>query len=512
MKGKIMNISQIDFGPLDARHAATHGKFDESLFQKVFIDPAGVDLDDFKNGRKSFVYGIKGSGKSAILKHLDIGLRKVAETRFVYFSDIARENENRLNDIEVPIAEIAKSENNDDYWRAFIFILIARVLFETDKSHNKKFLDFVRAQTSGAPGSFWEKLLNGAPTIKSWSANIGQTPEVRIEGSFDKIVNLEHFYSSAIHYLAESKPRKKVYILVDELEVTFTDQKQFERDVRLAASLVRIVRDINESLRKNEVGVYICCAIRREVADRILGGDTAKIVRDLGVEVSWNRSTWEHDDRSFVHPLFEIVLRRIYFSIQQNHIIFGDREKEWVLKKYFPFYQSGSPGKKGTQAEILDLTTYRPRDISILFNAAKRFDGGRASFRRETFVRLIRKSLRDDLWKDFSEALRAEFTENQIALLSKVLNRLPSRFQFSDFLGRLEDFSFDPALTAKIDEYSPEKWAEVLKQLYVLGAIGNVEQGEKIDDRFKFYFRGYTDGLIIARNVDIVKQQAMIEA
>ncbi|WP_143535675.1 hypothetical protein [Roseisalinus antarcticus] len=86
-----MNIGKIDFGPLDARHAATSSDFDEIFFQKVFIDPAGINLDDFNRGKKYFIYGIKGSGKSAILKYLEISNRKKCYTRFVYFSDAARE-------------------------------------------------------------------------------------------------------------------------------------------------------------------------------------------------------------------------------------------------------------------------------------------------------------------------------------------------------------------------------------------------------------------------------------
>lgn len=508
-----MQIGRIDFGPLDARHAATESQFDEDLFSKVFIDPVGIDINDLRRGKKYFVYGIKGSGKSAILKYLDIQLRRQAETRFVYFSDSVREHGSSMrSNVPVDTHEVTAVHYPDEYWRSFFYILIAKVMYESSIANNKRFLNLVRSKATGAAGGLLERVMRSAPSLTAWSSELGGRPSVKVEGEFSEIVTVEQFFSSAMGVLAEKKLQRRLYVFVDELEVVFKSGEQFEKDVALAESLVRVIRDLNEQFRKRQIDVYIYCAVRREISDRILGGDASKIIADLGQEVAWERPSWAHEDPNYIHPLFEIALRRIFFSENPSRPSFPLEERERVIKQYFPFFSYGGSGKKGTQAQILDLTTYRPRDISILFNAAQKVDKNRESFQNETFVRLIRKPLKDALWRDFTEALRSEFSQSQLVLLGKILDRLPQRFSFAEFMRAVDDFSADPEISAMLDKYTEVHWSSILKELYKLGAVGNVEQGENIDERFKFHFRGYTSGLIIAKGVGIVKQKALVEA
>jgi hypothetical protein len=502
-----LEIGKIDFGQRDARHAATHGDFNETLFTKVFIDPYGIDKNDYINGRKSFVFGIKGSGKSAFLKFIEIDRRKKGFTKFVYFSDSLREINHSPN-IQVPEKEVLNLNAPDAYWRSFFFLLIAKIIHESGLGNHKQYLEFIRRQVSNAPGHYLEKILGSAPTMESWATSLGPATNLKIDGKFSKIINLEHFYASAVSLLALNKLPKSIYLFVDELEVTFESEERLKRNISIASSLVRIIRDLNEEFRHRNIPVYICCAIRKEVSERILGGDVAKIVADLGEEVSWQRSSWEREDTDYIHPLFEIVLRRIFFANRPgaSHMSFENQQK--VIQSYFPFYKT-PVRRKGTQGAILDLTTYRPRDISILFNEAKKIDKSNTHFREETFMRLIRKPLREALWVDFAEALRTSFRQEQIDIFKKVLYRLPIRFQYPDFKAALDDFSGDPTMAQMIDEFSEHSWANLLKELYVLGAVGNAEPGDIIDERLMFHFRGYTDGLLINQNVAIIKQNAM---
>lgn len=346
--------------------------------------------------------------------------------------------------------------------------------------------------------------------LSTWVNSLGHQSSSR--GLQPQFKTMAEVFEDGFALLESRKPKKSIYLYIDELEVVYSSKAQFSRDVELATSLVRVIRDMNEKFRERSIPIFLICGIRREISERILGGDTAKIVSDLGEEVSWTRSSWDRDSPKFIHPLFEIILRRSFYSLRPGSRFFPNEERQRIIHELFPFYETGGPGRKGTQAELLDLTTYRPRDVSILFGAAQRVDQNRSSFRRETFQRIIRKPLHDELWRDFSEALRSEFSREQVELLGKVLRRLTERFYFSDFLAALDEFSADPTMAKMLDGFSDADWAEALKQLYVLGAVGNVEQGERIQDRYKFYFRGYTDGLIISPKVEIVKQRALIEA
>ncbi|CUH89874.1 hypothetical protein PH5382_03827 [Phaeobacter sp. CECT 5382] len=507
------NISHIDFGPRDARHAATHDAFNEDLFKRIYVDPFGIDKRDYYKGNKSFVFGLKGSGKSAFLKYMEIEKRSSAHTRFVYFSDSLQElnGEGGGTNILATSTDFEGIENYDEYWQSFIYLLISKVLFESDHSRHKKLLQFVRGQSSGDAGGLLKGILSKAPTMERWAAEISKAPSFKLEGGFENIANLEHLFSSVTHILSERPPQKPIYLFVDELEITFENKAQFDRDVNIGASLVRIIRKLNEDFRSKSIPVYICCAIRKEVSERILGGDSAKIVSDLGNEISWQRTSKVNDDPEFAHPLLDIIIRRIFYANRPGGRFMSKEDAAGVVKQYFPFFNARGSGRF-TQGSLLDLTTYRPRDMSILFNEAKKIDGKRNFFKADTFKRLIRKPLREAMWSDYTEALRSRFSARQMEVFKKVFFRLPRRFKFSDFLTALDDFSEDPDMAEMLDGFKATDWANILKELYVLGAIGNIESGEVVDERMLFYFRGYTDGLLINRNVDIIKQSAMFDA
>lgn len=497
-----MQISQIDFGPKDARHAFISGKEDEAIFERVFIHPFGISTHDFTSGKKCFVYGIKGSGKSAFLKYLQITLAKTSITHFVYFSDVLRELNAGGTSVgdAVPSEEISKFDNPDEYWSSFFFLLIARILYNSAFKQSRHFLEFVRRQTTNAPGNIFQKIFGRAPTLETWSAQISKSPTMDLDGRFENIINLEHFYKSAVSLLEDIRIPKRIYIFVDELEVTFQSDGKFKRDVKVAESLVRKIRDINEAFRERGINIYVLCAIRREVANHVIGGDAAKIVSDLGEAISWERSARDDGDEFSLHPLFEIVLNRILFSERPNRPKPTREDYRNTLSQYFPFYRGTS-----TQRYILDLTTYRPRDISILFAEARRIDGTRDHFEFETFKRKARKSYRDQLWIDFAEALRSRYNESVVSVFGKALQSLPDNFLYGDFIEKLDDFSGDPSIARLFDEASDIEWVNIFKDLYELGAIGHFEKGTVNEENYKFHFRGDTNPPIITPQTRLVK-------
>ena len=492
-----MLISEIDFGTKDARHAYTEGHDDESTFQRVFIQPFGTDNSDFFEGKKCFVYGIKGSGKSAYIRHLEIILRKSAYTQFIYFSDTVR-NEKSLNGLAVGDPQYLN--NPDDYWKAFFSIVIANVLFEKERQNAKKYLSFIKHQIIPDKKGLIHTLLSKSPTLERFSLNLGNSPSVGLEGVFKDSMSTEQFYLSTVSLLSKLNLRRSMYIFLDEFEFVYETPEKHTKDIQISESLVRVVRDLNEQFRKAGVKIYLICAIREELAKQVIGGDAAKIVEDKGTRIDWTAPAWSKTSPHSIHPLFEIILRRIYFSKIKRDVSF-ESGKQWdVVNEYFPFFDY-----KKTQRYILNLTTYRPRDLSVLMNCAKHVDKNRRNFREETFTQLIRQKLRDDLWTDFAEALRCSYTRDQLSVLKKVLFQLPRSFQFTQFNEVLDDFSHDPELADLIDSYSPRDWARLLKDLYRLGALGYSKKNDEDDDRLHFMFRGDLDGLVISPKHQLIK-------
>ncbi|RBW60890.1 P-loop ATPase, Sll1717 family [Ruegeria sp. A3M17] len=284
-----MNISDIDFGTKDARHAYTEGHEDEKTFQRVFIQPFGTEDSDFFSGKKCFVYGIKGSGKSAYIRHLEIILRNRAYTQFVYFSDTVR-SDNSQNGLAVDDPQ--HLNNPDDYWRTFFSIIIANVLFERERQNSKKFLTFIKEQVAPNKKSFVKTLLAKSPALERFSLNISKSPNIEIEGTFEESMSTEQFYQSSVTLLSETKLQKPIYIFVDEFEFVYENAEKHVKDVQISESLIRIVRDLNEEFRRAGADIFLICAIREELAKQVIGGDAAKIVEDKGTPIEWTAPAW----------------------------------------------------------------------------------------------------------------------------------------------------------------------------------------------------------------------------
>jgi hypothetical protein len=342
------------------------------------------------------------------------------------------------------------------------------------------------------------------PRLKNWALSIGNSyGKIDFEGDFKKLGDIQLFYDSALSLLRDVQLTRRFYVFLDELEISFTSSNQFANDVKAAAALIKEVRDLNEFLRGYRVPIFIICAVRKEVSQKILGQDAAKIVRDLGYELSWQRPAWSKERDSYYHPLFEIVLRRIHASEKPRAFLATWGELGDIEKRYFDFRD-----QRWSQRAILDLTTYRPRDIPVLFSRAKQFDGPKERFSKNTFFQLVRKGYREDLWSDFAEALRTEYSQEEVSLFKRVYFALPNYFRIKDLVQEADDFSADPLLADLIYSLDRRKWTSFLNDLYQLGAVGwSSLDGE--EESVHFHFRGDTDGLEITKSNWLVKPQGL---
>lgn len=498
-----MFIREIDFGPIDARHAFSTEAGDTLEFSKIYINPLGINLDDYILGKKCFVYGIKGVGKSAFLRHIKQAIQHKSLTSFIYFSEIMP-NKKAIREGYENVQESALSEQGmkPEFWRTFLLLAIAREIARNfSGSAARKFLKYMAESTTGGNPSIFGNIISAVPKLQSWATQINlPSTSVRLEGEFASVNSIGHFFDSALSLLRDVNIQRPVYIFIDELEIKFSASEAFSADIATAAALVSEIRNLNEYFRSNSVNVFIVCAIRKEVSQRILGKDASKIVRDLGYEITWQRPAWSEKYSNYYHPLFQIVLRRIFFSQNPNKNSPSWEELRQLESQYFNFKDD-----KWSQKWLLDLTTYRPRDLPILFSAAKQHDGPKSTFSRETFSRLIRVRYRQELWSDFAEALRAEYSDKEVETFRKIFFSLPNFFRLPDFMEKADDFSADPEVAEMIEITTPKKWAQVLKDLYELGAVG-YSSVENDEERVHFHFRGNTEGLQITRKDFIVKQ------
>lgn len=500
----LLTVDQIDFGPTDARHIIFARPEDSGLFRKVFLKPSNVDTAKYLDGRKSIIYGIKGAGKSAWLKHLEMSLASDAISRFVYFRKETDRffDENHIiptNSIEVANTETITKTQTRVFWRALIALILADILRGSSDKWAQSFCTYVAEAIRGEV-SWLKQMVSRVPLLKEFVARAGSDgAQLELKGEFaakklHEATDIELF--SIVGKIANFQP---VYIFFDEMEISFTSSTRHQAELLFISSLVEAIRDLNEIFRKQNVKIFLIAAIRKEIANNISGGDISKIINDLGQEIIWSRRSWSTYEKDFVHPLFEIVLRRIAFSDDRVRGDFNSHLAQAIVRERFPVHiRSGN-----VQKDILDLTMYRPRDCALLFNVAQQIDAGQQKFRPETFRSDYALQYSSRLWVDIKEALQSKYSVAAIAGIRQILSGLSDRFTVKDFFDEVDNQSYDPAV-CELADLTPGGMVEVLKDLFELGALGNITDDAKV----RFRFRGQTS-LLVGRDHTIVIHRAL---
>lgn len=72
-----MQLKDINFGKVDAKNELKEDSDIQNLkFEQAYLVPDYIDMDALKDGRKYIISGMKGTGKTALLRYIDIQLRK----------------------------------------------------------------------------------------------------------------------------------------------------------------------------------------------------------------------------------------------------------------------------------------------------------------------------------------------------------------------------------------------------------------------------------------------------
>ena len=170
-----LKLSQIYIGKTDAKDELNFGSDDERLlFERTFYTPPQVDVQDYASGRRFYVLGLKGAGKTALLRYLDIVFRRQpqTETTFVLFkSDFSSDDLKEIGkgDDSIEIANSSPSKENFDHdyenvWRWFIHRHLVDVLERTNSQilHRdeayEKYVSCVKAADTGDSKSGIKKL------------------------------------------------------------------------------------------------------------------------------------------------------------------------------------------------------------------------------------------------------------------------------------------------------------------------------------------------------------------
>jgi len=492
----MLRLKDIYLGSIDAKNELLANSPDErARFTASFVVPPNLTIEEFVDREKYYVLGLKGTGKTALLRYISIRLEEIekAYSSFVLFkSDIDEDTRTEFGKTARLLFATANPESFEgtDFeaiWRWFIYRKIVEAAIVNGSSPFQQtarwdeFKALVRAEAMiNRPTG----LMRLVPKLTKGQIVLSKDPKLSLDLEWDskglarmKFVDLVRKADTVFADLQPSDSRLNLFF--DELELSYSADSQYERDVRMLRDLIVSIEKINGVSKYKGFSLCLYAAIRSEVLSAVasLGKEINKPLADFGTEILWNRSG--HDASR--QPLIYIIEQRLSSARGEHHMKPLKSAELWTA--YFP----AQVEKMAPQRYMLHQTWYRPRDVVRLLRSAQEQFPAESTFTTHVFQN-IRKKYSTACWVEVTEELKTRYSSIGIDGIKKLLYgiRPPVSEKFiEDRMATLRKAH------TEVDHLAKKVSAQALiADLYRVGVLGNAAQG-----KMRWSFRGDDEGL-----------------
>ena len=503
-------LKDLRLGKTDAKNELLEGTKEEiEFFENSFLMPENVSIDDFTERNIFFVTGMKGSGKTALLRYLELEIQKRnpnCTTSFILFkSQIDEEQRAQFNVaansfmVDKDSVDEKEFRRFDKIWEWFFYRQIIRLSIEgpysffEDNQTWKDFIEVMQLPKESDSGNWFSrlgiKIKHGNVDVKAASPHLSMSLglEFEVDNGKESSVQFSKLVAKARDLFGSLTPtRFPLFFFVDELEVTLSNTKQYKRDVQLVRDLILVCTEINTRCLKLRYQIKIIAGIRNEVLSAMenIGYEINKEIADFGRPLVWQRAGNDYPN----HPLMALLVKRIQAS--ERALGLEPTEANDVWNKYFTPEVNTTP----IQKYLIEQTWERPRDIIRLLDISKKLFGNYQKFTQMVFEG-IGKEYAKESWTEISEELSAVYRFNEISGIRELLMGINSPFSYVEIKKIAEEKSeYSKDIRVLLEKHN---LADVLKKLYEVGIIGN--DGRRV----RFSFRG-DEGLLLNLNMKIV--------
>jgi hypothetical protein len=473
-----MKISDVNFGSIDAKHEVD-GRTPAEIkyFEDSYVLPPNINLDDYLSGKKYYISGLKGTGKTALLRFIQIQADKNnIKTSFILFkSDFdSYERESLHNSIisTTPQPDTANSQYDyEQAWRMYVYkTIVSLTLSEKIDAFqkNKIWSEFKDLILAISPGNINSSI--SLPKVKGGKIVLSKDP--KFEFDFEMVDKKKVVKFSEYCKVCDEKYKEliststKNIIFVDELEIRVLDDASTSRDIHLVRDLITSIDRLNQISRKQSFNINFILAVRSEVMQsaKSIGKEINKPLFDFGDTLSWSRYSKDKSN----HPLIKIIESRIVATEKIN----GIAEHGDIWTKYF----KGNFHGKDFREFALTQTWYRPRDLVRLMEVAlKSFKNIEVLLQRHFDE--SKKLYSSESWVEIGEELSASMTAAEIEGLSRVLSKFRNPFTIHEFKNQITELA---GIYSEVDSLDQNhKPGDLLKKLYTVGVVGNYITGKR---------------------------------
>ena len=490
----MLKLKDISFGSIDAKNEVLSNTPEEvNRFLASFVIPPALTIGKFLSRQKYYIVGLKGTGKTALLRYISLKLESDEESSssFVLFkSDVdedLRKNFARAARVQL-VDENSDSYDGDDYetvWRWFIYRKIAALLQDgrakpfQDNAHLSSFIALVSSEAL----TKLERtgVMRLVPNIRKGTIEISQSPKLGLEFDWDDKgrakVNFNDLVRKADHAFQKLNPATdRLNIFFDELELNYASAKQYQRDSRLVRDLVVSIERLNAVFKQKGYPICLYAAIRSEVLSAVdaLGKEINKPITDFGTVILWNRPGLDAAQQ----PLLDVVEQRINNARVEAGLAALASPEVW--SQYFP----NKIDEKKPQIYILHNSWYRPRDVvRLLISVQDQYP------EEERFIlqglEAVRKAYSTASWIELTEELRAKYKPTDVDGIKYIFYGYKQISTFAELSMRADKVASEHDETKSLLDRT--RLREVLKDLFRVGIIGNIDHRR---EKMRFSFRG----------------------
>lgn len=497
-----LKLKDLFFGNIDAKNELLVNSTEEhKRFMSSFLLPPTVIEEDLLMGRKYFITGMKGIGKTALLRYLEIKLQqnKNSQTAILLFkSGLSGSDKKAI----IKIGENTTVTNPEmpediDYsfetaWKWFLYRVLVEYQEQSGNKRNfkedgdwKKFKQCISAPLNNDERSGIKSFI---PSLNKGKVKIATSPSLELDFDWDdkeqRLIDFSTILKQADQLFSRLTPTNESFTLfIDELEVDVSSEAKQIHDKKLIRDLIVAIERFNSACLSRYYNVRVMAALRTEVlsAIELTGKEINKIVSDFGVPIIWNRG----GDNQKEHPLLKIIELRLRYSELKNYANV-DTSKGNLWDKYFPQKLANKEADK----YILNMTWLRPRDIVRLLNIAREASPSSTNF-NDNVIAISRKEYSLQSWIELTEELSIRYTKEDIEGI---------KYIFSGFTRYFDAQSFAQHISERAELYPPVKAIhkkhdtfELLIDLYNIGIIGNTDESwsnNKRKFKLRFNFKG----------------------
>ncbi|EGR1699755.1 hypothetical protein HYN73_02210 [Vibrio parahaemolyticus] len=435
-------------------------------------------LNKIKLGRKIFVVGRKGTGKTAIAEHIK-GLSGDSISHELAFSEYPIEYLKDFSDSSAP--------NGFQYtslWELLIYTNLCKMLLNHGLVTGK-----IKAQLEDICPDESEPIYAQIQTVikKAQSASIplgigsvGFSKSTDRDNSTKKWGLVKNYLKDI--FFKHAPKGKKFYLTFDSLDEGYrdisTDKQRASIYFTMLACLFRAARVILDDTRKSRLKVFPVVFIRSDIYAQIKDNDKNKW-RDLEVRLEWR-----------IEQIRDMLAYRISRTINpncKNILPFSSAWNKVFENKEIEIGKDRANRKKyiSTFDYITTRTYKRPRDYVAYIQLCCEVESEKGNSDL-VLADTVKKSV-----INYSHVFVGEINDEQNQVIpgfSKILGLFSelgrSTFHYFDFVDLYESKKVEGEIT---HEESPYSGNELVDMLFEASIIGNAARGDKI---LKFKFGG----------------------